>query len=99
MATVGGQDIGLFGCGRMPDRRNANETFRQSARENVFLRFQPGGRMTMRPYSRRAARQALDLSGVVARRCPRLTSEVDDGQELSERTASEVGLAIASPHS
>jgi hypothetical protein len=55
--------------------------------------------MTMRPYSRRAARRALGLSGVVARRFPRVDSEVDGtgGQEPSERGGRELGLADPLP--
>jgi len=50
--------------------------------------------MTMRPYSRRAARRALGVSwGVVARRFPRIGAEADDGQEQSERRVRELGIA------
>jgi hypothetical protein len=54
--------------------------------------------MTMRPYSRRAARRALGLSGVVARRFPRVDSEVDGtGQEPSEHGGRELGLSDPLP--
>jgi hypothetical protein len=54
--------------------------------------------MTMRPYSRRAAKRALGLSGIVARRFPRVDSEVDGtGQEPTERRRLDLGLADPLP--